>query len=163
MVLPLETQQLVTHTHTALHHYHVLLQIPNSLRTSTMHSASPTLLTTGSLTTKRYNTVGTYFYVSTVHNNSLHHTYTILFIQNSLREMMVKMLMGSPHFVRCIRPNDLKTPGDFSPDMVKEQLRYTGVLETTRIRKEVNYKNTDCLQITILSKCDCVTSSLVRI
>ena len=51
--------------------------------------------------------------------------------------MMAKMLMGNPHFVRCIRPNDLKTPGEFNPDMVKEQLRYTGVLETTRIRKEV--------------------------
>ena len=50
---------------------------------------------------------------------------------------MAKMLMGSPHFVRCIRPNDLKNPGEFNPEMVKEQLRYTGVLETTRIRKEV--------------------------
>lgn len=51
--------------------------------------------------------------------------------------MMAKMLMGNPHFVRCIRPNDLKSPGEFNPDMVKEQLKYTGVLETTRIRREV--------------------------
>ena len=50
---------------------------------------------------------------------------------------MAKMLLGTPHFVRCIRPNDLKTPLEFHPERVKEQLRYTGVLETTRIRREV--------------------------
>ena len=52
---------------------------------------------------------------------------------------MTKMLTGTPHFVRCIRPNDLRTPREFDPEKVREQLRYTGVLETTRIRKEVSY------------------------
>lgn len=56
--------------------------------------------------------------------------------QYSLRELMFKMLSGTPHFVRCIRPNDLKTPREFHPERVVEQLRYTGVLETTRIRRE---------------------------
>ena len=39
---------------------------------------------------------------------------------------------------RCIRPNELKSPDLFQPDKVLIQLRYTGVLETTRIRKEVS-------------------------
>ena len=39
-------------------------------------------------------------------------------------------------FYRCIRPNEQKLPDDFEPDKVTIQLRYTGVLETTRIRRE---------------------------
>lgn len=50
---------------------------------------------------------------------------------------MAKMLRGTPHFVRCIRPNDLKAPREFQPERVVEQLRHTGILETTRIRREV--------------------------
>ena len=42
-----------------------------------------------------------------------------------------------PFKFRCIRPNDLKSPDLFQPDKVLVQLRYTGVLETTRIRREV--------------------------
>ena len=40
-------------------------------------------------------------------------------------------------YIRCIRPNELKSPDQFQADKVLVQLRYTGVLETTRIRKEV--------------------------
>lgn len=44
------------------------------------------------------------------------------------------------HFVyRCIRPNDMKSPDLFQPDRVLLQLCYTGVMETTRIRKEVGH------------------------
>ena len=39
--------------------------------------------------------------------------------------------------MRCIRPNELKSPDQFQPEKVLIQLRYTGILETTRIRKEV--------------------------
>ncbi|XP_052720135.1 myosin-IIIb-like isoform X3 [Crassostrea angulata] len=54
----------------------------------------------------------------------------------SLMDLLAKMVAGSPHFVRCIRPNEQKLPDDFEPDKVTTQLRYTGVLETTRIRRE---------------------------
>lgn len=37
---------------------------------------------------------------------------------------------------RCIRPNEEKLPDKFDIEKVKVQLRYTGVLETTRIRRE---------------------------
>jgi myosin-3 len=71
----------------------------------------------GTVTSKSSQTVSTYFI-------------------NSLRDLMSKMLNGTPHFVRCIRPNELKSPDLFQPDKVLVQLRYTGVLETTRIRRE---------------------------
>ncbi|KAK3082812.1 hypothetical protein FSP39_006063 [Pinctada imbricata] len=54
----------------------------------------------------------------------------------SLMDLLAKMVAGSPHFVRCIRPNEEKLPDDFEREKVTVQLRYTGVLETTRIRRE---------------------------
>ena len=38
---------------------------------------------------------------------------------------------------RCIKPNDVKSSEHFSVEKVLLQLKYTGVMETTRIRKEV--------------------------
>ncbi|KAL8623918.1 hypothetical protein ACOMHN_054259 [Nucella lapillus] len=54
----------------------------------------------------------------------------------SLMDLLNKMVAGTPHFVRCIKPNDVKEPGNFDTDRVQTQLRYTGVLETTRIRRQ---------------------------
>lgn len=54
----------------------------------------------------------------------------------SLADLMKNMSEASPHFVRCIKPNHLKVPHNFNGDLVTKQLRYTGMMETTRIRKE---------------------------
>ncbi|XP_033727991.1 LOW QUALITY PROTEIN: myosin-IIIb-like [Pecten maximus] len=54
----------------------------------------------------------------------------------SLMDLLAKMVAGTPHFVRCIRPNANKHPDEFDSEKVTLQLRYTGVLETTRIRRE---------------------------
>ena len=54
----------------------------------------------------------------------------------SLLDLMRKMQNAQPHFVRCIKPNDMKVPHSFSHERVQQQLRYTGVLETTRIRRD---------------------------
>ncbi|XP_060080055.1 myosin-IIIb-like [Ylistrum balloti] len=54
----------------------------------------------------------------------------------SLMDLLAKMVAGTPHFVRCIRPNANKHPDEFDSEKVTIQLRYTGVLETTRIRRE---------------------------
>ena len=55
--------------------------------------------------------------------------------QNSLSELMDKIKSSSPHFVRCIKPNTLKQPENFEVDYVQKQLKYTGVMETVRIRQ----------------------------
>ena len=62
-------------------------------------------------------------------------TFLAAYFQNSLKELMDKMNASQPHFVRCIKPNPVKQPMNFDPTYVQTQLRCTGVMETTRIRK----------------------------
>nr|XP_023670818.1 unconventional myosin-XV-like [Paramormyrops kingsleyae] len=56
--------------------------------------------------------------------------------QQSLLELVDKMERCNPFFVRCIKPNNKKEPGVFDTELVSTQLRYSGILETIRIRKE---------------------------
>ncbi|XP_045547991.1 unconventional myosin-XV [Salmo salar] len=56
--------------------------------------------------------------------------------QSSLQDLVEKMERCKPYFVRCIKPNQHKEPGQFEMELVKTQLRYSGILETVRIRKE---------------------------
>ena len=42
----------------------------------------------------------------------------------------------APHFVRCVKPNHLKTPRIMQSDEVLRQLRYGGMVETVRIRQQ---------------------------
>ncbi|KAG5277616.1 hypothetical protein AALO_G00089450 [Alosa alosa] len=56
--------------------------------------------------------------------------------QHSLQELLDKMERCSPYFVRCIKPNQNKEPGLFEMELVAAQLRYSGILDTIRIRKE---------------------------
>eukprot|EP00053_Salpingoeca_punica_P016252 m.152537 g.152537 ORF g.152537 m.152537 type:complete len:1052 (-) comp16919_c0_seq1:355-3510(-) len=54
----------------------------------------------------------------------------------SLQDLVKKLNDTQPHFVRCIKPNTAKKADTWTDDLVKQQLRYAGVLETVRIRKE---------------------------
>nr|XP_033770854.1 unconventional myosin-XV [Geotrypetes seraphini] len=56
--------------------------------------------------------------------------------QQSLLELVEKMERCNPFFVRCIKPNNKKEAGLFESDVVTSQLKYSGILETIRIRKE---------------------------
>ncbi|KAG7316984.1 hypothetical protein KOW79_019282 [Hemibagrus wyckioides] len=56
--------------------------------------------------------------------------------QISLMELVEKMERCNPFFVRCIKPNHNKEPGVFDMDLVSTQLRYSGILDTIRIRRQ---------------------------
>jgi len=57
------------------------------------------------------------------------------YFRYSLMDLLQKMVSGSPQFVRCIKPNDSRVPKLFDSSKVLKQLRYTGVMETIRIRQ----------------------------
>ncbi|XP_061077056.1 unconventional myosin-IXAa-like isoform X1 [Conger conger] len=55
--------------------------------------------------------------------------------QASLNKLMETLGQSEPYFVKCIRSNAEKLPLRFHDGLVLRQLRYTGMLETVRIRQ----------------------------
>ncbi|KAM8780865.1 unconventional myosin-Vb isoform 1-T1 [Rhynchonycteris naso] len=53
--------------------------------------------------------------------------------RTSLHLLMETLNATTPHYVRCIKPNDEKLPFRFDPKRAVQQLRACGVLETIRI------------------------------
>ncbi|KAM6934043.1 myosin-IIIb [Xenentodon cancila] len=58
------------------------------------------------------------------------------YFRYSLMDLLSKMVVGQPHFVRCIKPNDDREALRFCKERVMVQLRYTGILETVNIRRQ---------------------------
>ncbi|KAJ6646193.1 Myosin-VIIa, partial [Pseudolycoriella hygida] len=55
--------------------------------------------------------------------------------RNSL-DLLIKTLSAChPFFIRCIKPNEDKKPNKFDKDLCVRQLRYSGMMETARIRR----------------------------
>uniref|UniRef100_A0A670JP18 Myosin heavy chain 4 n=1 Tax=Podarcis muralis TaxID=64176 RepID=A0A670JP18_PODMU len=59
-------------------------------------------------------------------------TVSALFREN-LNKLMSNLKSTHPHFVRCLIPNETKTPGAMEHELVLHQLRCNGVLEGIRI------------------------------
>ncbi|RXN00115.1 Unconventional myosin-X [Acipenser ruthenus] len=55
--------------------------------------------------------------------------------RDSLHSLMATLSTSNPFFVRCIKPNMQKAPNKFDPEVVLNQLRYSGMLETVKIRR----------------------------
>jgi len=53
--------------------------------------------------------------------------------KESLNKLMKNLYSTHPHFVRCIIPNEFKTPGEIDSHLVMHQLQCNGVLEGIRI------------------------------
>lgn len=69
-----------------------------------------------SKTTKRPLTAGTLF-------------------QKSMSELCSTLMIKEPFYVRCIKPNDMKSPVVFDDTRVEHQVRYLGLLENVRVRR----------------------------
>ncbi|KAL0353717.1 UNVERIFIED_CONTAM: Myosin-2 [Sesamum angustifolium] len=55
--------------------------------------------------------------------------------KGQLFKLMQQLERTTPHFIRCIKPNNKQIPGAFEKDLVLEQLRSCGVLEVVRISR----------------------------
>jgi myosin-5 len=52
-----------------------------------------------------------------------------------LRELRERIERTSPHYVRCLKPNELLLPNRFDPCIIADQLRCAGVLEAIRVSR----------------------------
>eukprot|EP00550_Attheya_septentrionalis_P000774 CAMPEP_0198288208 /NCGR_PEP_ID=MMETSP1449-20131203/6799_1 /TAXON_ID=420275 /ORGANISM="Attheya septentrionalis, Strain CCMP2084" /LENGTH=1645 /DNA_ID=CAMNT_0043986321 /DNA_START=45 /DNA_END=4982 /DNA_ORIENTATION=- len=52
-----------------------------------------------------------------------------------LKELRAKIDMTSPHYVRCLKPNDQLVPDHFDPLIITDQLRCAGVVEAVRVSR----------------------------
>ena len=55
--------------------------------------------------------------------------------QDSLAALMQTLGAAHPYFVRCLKPNLEKAASSFNTTIVLNQLRYSGMMETVRIRR----------------------------
>jgi len=53
-----------------------------------------------------------------------------------LDSLMATLTSTTPNYIKCVKPNPLKAKEIFDPNLVIQQLRYSGVLEVVRIRRE---------------------------
>ncbi|XP_017120922.1 unconventional myosin ID [Drosophila elegans] len=55
--------------------------------------------------------------------------------QRSMADLVVTLLKKEPFYVRCIKPNDIKSSTVFDEERVEHQVRYLGLLENLRVRR----------------------------
>ena len=56
--------------------------------------------------------------------------------KTQLNLLMGELDLVEKHFIRCVKPNDNKSPQEFNAKMVYEQLSYTGLIHAVNVRKQ---------------------------
>uniref|UniRef100_A0A8C9R1L3 Osteoclast-stimulating factor 1 n=1 Tax=Scleropages formosus TaxID=113540 RepID=A0A8C9R1L3_SCLFO len=56
-------------------------------------------------------------------------------IKKQANDLVRKLVRCTPHYVRCIKPNETKQPGDWEGDRVRHQVEYLGLCENIRVRR----------------------------
>ncbi|NXK43291.1 MYO1A protein, partial [Piprites chloris] len=55
--------------------------------------------------------------------------------KSSVAMLMKNLYSKNPNYIRCIKPNDTKSAMVFTPELVRAQVRYLGLLENVRVRR----------------------------
>lgn len=61
--------------------------------------------------------------------------YYYCWFQGQLFQLMQRLENTTPHFIRCVKPNNFQSPGSYNQGLVLQQLRCCGVLEVVRISR----------------------------
>ncbi|KAJ1361072.1 hypothetical protein KIN20_020249 [Parelaphostrongylus tenuis] len=56
-------------------------------------------------------------------------------IRNQANALVESLMKCTPHYVRCIKPNETKKPGDWDEQRVRHQVEYLGLRENIRVRR----------------------------
>ena len=56
-------------------------------------------------------------------------------IKSQANELVKSLMLCTPHYIRCIKPNETKKPRDWDQKQVKHQVEYLGLKENVRIRR----------------------------
>jgi myosin-5 len=64
-------------------------------------------------------------------------TFTVSYhFREQLEDLMKTLRSTEPHYVKCIKPNGNKEASNFQSQQTLDQLRYSGVLDVVRIRRQ---------------------------
>jgi myosin I len=55
--------------------------------------------------------------------------------KSSLANLMENLLSKTPHYIRCVKPNESKSAWIFDERLCRHQARYLGLLENVRVRR----------------------------
>nr|XP_039255052.1 unconventional myosin-Id-like [Styela clava] len=55
--------------------------------------------------------------------------------KNSMIALVQKLNSKEPYYVRCVKPNEVKSPVQFNYDRCKHQVLYLGLMENVRVRR----------------------------
>eukprot|EP01105_Mastigella_eilhardi_P025689 TRINITY_DN7065_c0_g1_i1.p1 TRINITY_DN7065_c0_g1~~TRINITY_DN7065_c0_g1_i1.p1 ORF type:complete len:1063 (+),score=234.56 TRINITY_DN7065_c0_g1_i1:40-3189(+) len=55
--------------------------------------------------------------------------------KDALNALISTLMSCQPHYIRCIKPNDLKRPNELDEERVRNQVRYLGLVENVRVRR----------------------------
>ncbi|XP_048754348.1 unconventional myosin-Id-like isoform X2 [Ostrea edulis] len=55
--------------------------------------------------------------------------------KNSIIALVDILATKEPHYVRCIKPNEIKSPSAFNDERVRHQVMYLGLMENVRVRR----------------------------
>nr|XP_022305174.1 unconventional myosin-Id-like isoform X4 [Crassostrea virginica] len=55
--------------------------------------------------------------------------------KNSIIALVDNLATKEPHYVRCIKPNEIKSPSAFNDERVQHQVMYLGLMENVRVRR----------------------------
>ncbi|KAH0850359.1 hypothetical protein HID58_095601 [Brassica napus] len=70
-------------------------------------------------------------------------------VLDQLFQLMQRLGNTTPHFIRCIKPNNVQSPGLYEQGLVLQQLRCCGVLEVVRFPSAGEHRSKDPLSVSV--------------